>query len=186
MLAGIAQDQGLKPEALEIWFADEARIGQKNKITRRWARRGTRPIAPQDQRYASTYIFGAVCPQQGKGAALVLPQCNTEAMSLHLAEIATKVSPGRHAVLLLDQAGWHLSAALTVPPNITLLPLPPKCPELNVMENVWQFMRDNWLSNRIFAAYDDIVAHCCEAWNKLIDQPWRIISIGMRDWAHRY
>ncbi len=73
-----------------------------------------------------------------------------------------------------------------MPPNITLLPLPPKCPELNVMENVWQFMRDNWLSNRVFATYDDIVAHCCEAWNKLIDQPWRIISIGIRDWAHQY
>jgi hypothetical protein len=108
----IAQDQGLKPEDLEICYADEARIGQKNKITRRWARRGTRPIVPQDQRYASTYIFGAVCPQQGKGAALVLPYCNTEAMSLHLAEIAAMVRPGRHAVLLLDQAAWHLSTAL--------------------------------------------------------------------------
>jgi transposase len=107
-------------------------------------------------------------------------------MGLHLAEIATMVSAGRHAVLLLDQAAWHLSAALAVPPNITLLPLQPKCPELNVMENVWQFMRDNWLSNRVFATYDDIVAHCCEAWNKLIDQPWHIISIGMRDWANRY
>ena len=63
---------------------------------------------------------------------------------------------------------------------------PAKCPELNVMENIWQFMRDNWLSNRIFAGYEDIVAHCCEAWNTLIDQPWRIISIGMRDWANRY
>lgn len=78
-------------------------------------------MAPQDQRYASTYIFGAVCPQQGKGAALVLPQCNTEAMNLHLAEIAIMVSPGRHAVLLLDQAGWHLSdalAVLTFPPEL--------------------------------------------------------------------
>jgi transposase len=103
-----------------------------------------------------------------------------------LAEIATMVRPGRHAVLLLDQAAWHLSAALTVPSNITLLPLPPKCPELNVMENVWQFMRGNWLSNRVFATYDDIVAHCCEAWNKLIDQPWCIISIGMRDWIPQY
>ena len=54
------------------------------------------------------------------------------------------------------------------------------------MENVWQFMRDNWLSNRVFGTHDDIVAHCCEAWNNLINQPWRIISIGMRDWAHRY
>ena len=92
---------------------------------------------PHDQRYASTYIFGAVFPQRGKGAALVLPYCSTEATSLHLAEIVTMVRPCHHAVLLLDQAVWHLSAALTVPPNITLLPLPPKCPELNVMENVW-------------------------------------------------
>ena len=107
-------------------------------------------------------------------------------MSLHLAEVATTISPGRHAVLLLDQAGWHMSADLNVPDNITLLPLPPKCPELNVMENVWQFMRDNWLSNRIFQSYDDIVDHCCHAWNKLTAQPWRIMKIGLRDWAHRY
>ncbi|MCA3413159.1 MAG: hypothetical protein INF84_01040 [Roseomonas sp.] len=72
-LAGIAQDQGCDLGAIEVWFADEARIGQKNGITRRWARRGTRPSAPREQRYASTYIFGAVCPQEVKGAALVLP-----------------------------------------------------------------------------------------------------------------
>ena len=97
------------------------------------------------------YIFGAVCPREGKGAALVLPFCNTAGMSLHLAEIARMVEPGRHAVLLLDQAGWHLSADLKLPANITVLPLPAKCPELNVMENVWQFMRDNWLSNNVNA-----------------------------------
>jgi hypothetical protein len=148
--------------------------------------RGTRPAAPQDQRTASTYIFGAVCPKDRKGAALVLPFCNTAAMNLHLAEVSSLVAPGKHAVMLLDQAGWHLSTMLDMPANITLLPLPPKCPELNVMENVWQFIRDNWLSNRIFQAYDDIVGHCCDAWNKLVDQPWRIMSIGMREWAHRY
>jgi hypothetical protein len=145
-LAGVAEDQATDLNALDIWFADEARIGQKNKLTRRWARRGTRPSAPQDQRYASTYIFGAVCPQDAKGAALVLPFCNSSAMTLHLAEISAMVSLGKHAVLLLDQAGWHLSGEVAVPANITLLPLPPKCPELNVMENVWEFMRDNWLS----------------------------------------
>jgi transposase len=122
----------------------------------------------------------------GKGAALVLPFCNTAGMSLHLAEIAHMVEPGRHAVLLLDQAGWHLSAAVDVPVNITLLPLPAKCPELNVMENVWQFMRDNWLSNRVFTDHDNIVDHCCYHWNRLIEQPWRIMSIGMREWAHRF
>lgn len=185
-LAGIAREQSVGLDAVEIWFADEARVVQKNSITRRWARRGTRPSAPQDLRYASTYIFGAVCPQDGKGAALVLPFCNTAAMNLHLAEIGTMVTPSKHAVLPLDQAGWHLAAEVAVPNNITLLPLPPKCPELNVMETVWQFMRDNWLSNRIFQDHDDIVAHCCHAWNALIDQRWRIMSIGRRDWAHEF
>jgi hypothetical protein len=74
-------------------------------------------------------------------------------MNLHLAEIAAAVAPGAHAVLILDQAGWHVSAKLIVPPNITLVPLPPKCPELNPIENVWQYMRANWLSDRIFDAY---------------------------------
>lgn len=120
-------------------------------------------MAPQDQLYASTYISAASCPRDGKDAALILPHCNTEEMSLHLAEIATMVSPARHAVLLRDQGGWHHSAVLTVPPNTILLPLPPKCPELNVMKNVSQFMRDSWLSDLIFAGYDDIVANCCEA-----------------------
>jgi transposase len=115
-----------------------------------------------------------------------MPKCNTFAMDLHLAEIAKNVARGAHAVLLLDQAGWHTTDKLVVPENITLLPLPPKCPELNPTENVWQFLRDNYLSNRVFKSYDDIVDHCCDAWNKLVDQPWRIMSIGLRDWAHGF
>jgi transposase len=106
-------------------------------------------------------------------------------MNLHLAEIATEVAPGAHAVLLIDQAGWHLSSRLLVPPNITLVALPPKCPELNPVENVWQFMRDNWLSNRIFTSYNDLLDHCCDPWKKLTNQPWTIMSIGLRDWAYR-
>jgi transposase len=186
MLDQIARDKGVDAANIEVWFGDQARVGQKNKITRRWAHRGTRPTAPHDQRTASTYIFGAICPAKGKGAALVLPRCNTAAMSLHLAEIAAAVTPGAHAALLVDQAGWHLSHKLVVPPNLTLVPLPPKCPELNAIENVWRFMRDNWLSNRVFRSYTDILNHCCHAWNKLVEQPWRIMSIGLRQWAHRF
>jgi len=116
----------------------------------------------------------------------VLPLCNSKAMNLHLAEIAKDVAPGRHAILLLDQAGWHTSPKLEIPVNITLLPLPAKCPELNPVENVWEFMRGNWLSNRIFKSYGDLLDHCCESWNKLTDQPWRIMSIGTRKWAHGF
>jgi DDE superfamily endonuclease len=99
----IAHAKGIGRDKVEIWFADEARIGQKNKITRRWALRGTRPAAARDQRTASTYIFGAICPTDGKGAALVLPTCNTHAMNLHLTEISASVAPGAHAAILLDQ-----------------------------------------------------------------------------------
>ena len=113
-----------------------------------------------------------------------MPRCNTEAMNLHLAEIATQIAPGAHAVLLVDQAGWHLSGRLIVPPNITLIPFPAKCPELNPHENIWQFLRDNWLSNTVFENYDAIVDAACDAWRKLIAQPETITSIGMRDWAH--
>lgn len=88
-------------------------------------------------------------------------------------------------MLLLDQAGWHGARDLVVPDNATLLPLPPRSPELNPVENVWQFMRDYWLSNRVFAFYADILDHCCHARNTLMDQPWRVMSLGLRRWAHR-
>ena len=97
-------------------------------------------------------MFGAICPQKGKGAGLVLPYCDTQAMATQLEEVSRAVDPGAHAVLMLDQAGWHVSPKLKVPGNITLLPLPPRSPELNPVETVWQFVRDNWLSNRIFAS----------------------------------
>jgi hypothetical protein len=169
---------------VEIWWQDEARIGQKNKITRRWAAKGTRPRAPHDQRTAWAYIFGAICPAQGKGAGRVLPWRNTHAMNSHLQEISAAVAPDAHAVLIVDQAGWHMTPKLKTPKNITILPLPARAPELIPVENVWQFMRDTRLSNRVFKNYDDIVALCCEAWTKLINQPWRIMSIGMREWAN--
>lgn len=107
-------------------------------------------------------------------------------MQAHLQEISLHVAPGAHAVLLLDQAGWHLSPDLDVPENITIMALPSRAPELNPTENIWQFMRENWLSNRVFTNEADIVAHCCEAWNKLIERPWRIRSIGLRAWANGF
>ena len=103
-------------------------------------------LEPGTARHELLQDLGASAP------ALVLPRCDIPAMNLHLAEIATKIAPRAHAVLVLDQAGWHMSSRLVVPANITLAPLPPKCPERNPVENLWQFMRDNWLSNRVFTS----------------------------------
>src|ERR1700677_447731 len=169
---------------VEIWFEDEARIGQKNGQVRQWARRGTRPRQPADQRYDNACLFGAICPARGVGAALVLPYADADMMQLHLDEISRNVAEGAHAVLILDRAGWHTTGKLDVPDNITPIFLPSRAPELNPVENVWQYLRQNWLSNTVFENYDAIVDAACKAWRNLIAQPETITSLGMRDWAH--
>ena len=123
---------------------------------------------------------------RGVGAALMLPKANTSNMQRHLDEISQNVAARAHAVVLMDRAGWHKTDKLKLPKNLTIILLPSRAPELNPVENIWQFIRDNWLSNRVFQSYDQIVALCCEAWNRLINQPWTIMSIGMRKWAHRF
>ena len=143
-------------------------------MTRVWAERGSRPAAPRDRRYAWAYMFGAVCPARGIGAALVLPFANAEMMNLHRHEIS----------LTIDGAGWHQTGdKLCVPDNITLLHLPPCSPKLHPVENVRAYLRSNKPSNRIFDTYDTIVDACCDAWNRLAAQPERITSIGTRSWA---
>jgi hypothetical protein len=160
------------------------RIGQKNGIVRQWARRGSRPRQPADQRYESAYLFGAICPARGVGAALALPYADTQAMQLHLDEIGRTVARGAHAVLLLDRAGWHTTGHLVVPKNLTLVLLPSRAPELNPVETVWQYLRANWLSNRVFESYEAIIEAACEAWCNLLAEPGTITSISLREWAH--
>jgi len=139
----------------------------------------------RDHRRTSVYLFGAVCPERGIGAAVVLPQVNAEAMNIHLAEISRNVAAGAHAVLVLDQAGWHTSPKLQVPENISLLPLPlpPYAPELNPVEQVWAYLRANFLSHRVWNSYNAIVGACCDAWNKLTNTPERLASITRRIWT---
>src|SRR4051794_31802757 len=168
---------------VEIWFQDEARVGQQGPLPRVWARRGPRPRAPRDRRYAWAYLFGAVCPERAVGAALVLPYADTEATGLHLAEIGRHVTPGAHGVVVLDGAGWHAAGGLAVPENLTLLPLPRYSPELNPVENVWEYLRQNKLGLRVWPDYEAIVATCCDAWNWLVAAPDRLASITRREWA---
>src|SRR3954452_23529181 len=159
------------------------RLGQKNPGTRRWARRGTRPRALNDLRTKSAYLFGAICPKRGTGAAVVMPRADTQAMQHHLDEIARNLAPKAHALVMLDQAGWHTTEKLRLPENLSLLPLPPKSPELNPVENGWQLLRQNKLSNRIFDNYHTIVIAARQAWNSLIADPARITSSGIRPCA---
>lgn len=103
-------------------------------------------------------------------------------MQLHLNEIAQAIPPSRHAVILLDRAPWHTTLKLELPKNISLLPLPAVSPELNPVEQVWKWLRERELSNRVFNNYEDIVEACCTAWNLFASLPHVITSIGSRDW----
>ena len=105
-------------------------------------------------------------------------------MQLHHDEISRHVAKGAHAVPLLDRAGWHTTRKLNAPKNITPIFLPSRSPKLNPVENIWQYLRANWLSDRVLETYDAIIDAACDAWRKLIAQPQTITSIGMHDWAH--
>ena len=118
------------------------------------------------------------------GAGLALPFADTEAMQLHIDEIARHVAKGAHAVLLMDRAGWHTTPKLVWPKNITPILLPSRAPELNPVENVWQFLRANFLSNRVFETYDAIIEAACEAWNKLLANTQHHHINRNARWAH--
>lgn len=159
------------------------RVGQKNSLVYQWAKRGSRPRQPKDQRYANAYVFGAVCPGRDTGIALIMPYADTDAMQAHLDAIGHAVAPDAHALIILDKAGWHTTHRLRTPTNITLVPLPPACPELNAAENVWQYLRQNYLGNRVFENYTTILDACQDAWRKLLAETGRINSIAHRQWA---
>ena len=159
-------------------------MGQQGTLTYVWADKGSRPSVPRDCRRTWAYIFGAVCPARSTGAALVLPCADKAAMALHLAEISQAVAPGAHAVVIVDGAGWHKpGGALRLPDNISFLVLPPYSPELNPQENIWQYLRQNYLASRVFNTYTAIVDACCDAWNALMAQPAVVASIATRTWA---
>jgi hypothetical protein len=100
-----------------------------------------------------------------------LPHAVTDMMQLHLDEISRNATEGAHAVLLLDRAGWHTTNKLDVPDNITPIFLPSRAPELNPVENVRQYLRQNLLSNTVFENYDAIIDATCAAWLNLTAEP---------------
>lgn len=143
-----------------------------------------RPRVIRQQQYQYAYLFGAVCPAQDKAVGLVMPQVNTQAMQSHLRLIAKQVPAGRHAVVILDRAGWHTTAKLKNYTHLSLRFLPPASPELNPTEQVWQQLRDRFLANRCFADYEDIVNSSCKAWNQFVSEPERIRKLCTREWAN--
>jgi len=170
---------------LQVWCQDEAREGQKGRTGRRWFHRGQRPPGRCDKRFKSTYIFAAVRPGTDEGFALILPEATTETMSVFLEEFAKTIPDDVHVAMLLDQAGWHGAKALRVPEKITLVPLPPYSPELNPAEPVWLYMRNRFLSFRVYSGLDAIEHALGAGWNTLRAERGRLTSITGFPWIRQ-
>ena len=136
-----------------------------------------RPPGLADKRFENVYLFAACRPGTDQAFALALPEATTASMGLFLARFAQELAPGVHAVLLLDRAGWHVARGLSVPANVTLLPLPPYSPELNPVERVWLYLRERYLSHRVLDGYAALLEAACRAWNALLGEPGRLTSL---------
>ena len=167
-------------DSLEVWFQDEARVGQQGRLTRTWGEKGKRLRISKDMRFDYTYIYGAVCPERDVGEAIVISQVGKEAMQKHLDAISDRIPKDRHGVIVMDRAPWHRS--LKVPLNMTIVHLPSYSPELNPQENIWEYLKNNFLSNKIFENLEDITNACCDAWNNLCQETGRIRTVANRKW----
>ena len=146
---------------------DEARFGQQGTLTRVWARKGTRPTAVKQTRYEWVYLYAAVEAATGHSVALQAPHVNTGTMNVFLTMLAAELAPLDHAVLIMDQAGWHKARKLVVPDTITILYLPPYSPELNPVERLWAYLRSHYLSNRAYEGYQHLLEAGAAAWQQL-------------------
>jgi len=135
-----------RPDA-HVFFFDEGRFGFKPTTGRRWARKGERPIVVVRPGYQNFYVYTAVSPMTGEEVSLFLPWVNTSMMNLFLAYLGQALGE-RQCVLVMDQAGWHVSEGLKPPSNIELIFLPPYSPELNPVERLWQRLKRHSLRNR--------------------------------------
>jgi hypothetical protein len=123
------------------------------------------------------YLFAACRPGTEDAFALALPRADAGTMGVFLEHFSRHLAPKVHAVLILDQAGWHDERALSVPANITLLPFPSASPQLNPVERIWLYLRERYLSHRVLDDYDALLDATCRAWNKLVDETGRLATL---------
>ena len=135
----------------------------KNTTTKIWAEKGSRPSVVRQQQFISTHIYGAVCPATGQTEALISPILSMEMMQNHLQLISDATPKGRYAVVIMDRASWHSGKIVRRFNNLSVLHLPPYSPELNPIEQVWSWLRQNDLANFAFKDYEDIVEQVIRA-----------------------
>src|SRR5512142_291490 len=164
-------------EEVQVWNQDEARFGQQGTRTRVRARKGSRPRRVRQNGRESLYVLTAVCAASGAAMGLIMPELNAAVVNLFLEQFARQLAPGVHAVLLWDNAGYHVSKDLVVPSNVSLIGLLPYSPELNPVENLWHYLRAHYWSHGVYPDYDTLLAVATETWRKVCLDPEKVRSI---------
>jgi hypothetical protein len=169
--------QAIKPHGgrVHLFFMDEARFGQQGTTTRVWAKKGSRPTVVKQTRYEWVYLYAAVEPATGASVALQAPQVDTGTMNVFMGMLSDELGPDDHAVVIMDQAGWHTSKGLLVPDNVTVRCLPPYGPELNPVERLWGYLRSHHLSNRAYEDYRHLLDASAQAWQQLTPETLRSV-----------
>jgi transposase len=141
----------------KIMFFDEGRFGTMTSIRRKWSLKGSKCEVKIKQGYKNFYVYSSLCPESGEIFSLYLPRVNTKMMNIYLEELSNYFSREK-LILIMDCAGWHKSKDLKVPDNIEIEYLPPYSPELNPVERLWKWLKNNTIHNRIFEKLEDIMA----------------------------
>ena len=166
-------------ENVRLMFEDEAGFGRINKPKYCWCFPGLRPIVPCHHIREYRYAYGAVEPLTGESFFLVLPNSNTDCMSVFLLELS-KAYKDDLILLCLDQASWHTAKTLVIPENIRLFFLPPATPEMNPIEHIWKEIRKRGFRNEIFKTLEKVIERLCETICSLSCDTIR--SITGRNW----
>ena len=162
-------------------FQDEARFGRMQNPQRAWAPPGVRPLVSTEIVREYSYAYAAVSPHDGVLDSLVLPDVNAERMSLFLAEVAER-HRDEFVLMVLDRAGWHIAGDLMVPERMRLYPLPARSPELNPAEDIWDELREKWLSNRLFDCQEAMDRQVATGLATLERDPKRVASLAGFAW----
>ena len=161
---------------IKLFFQDEGRFGRINNIKKCWVPKKDRAIVGQQIIRQYTYAFTAVCPETGENYSLILPWADTDAMNIFLSGFSKEYERYR-VVMTMDKAGWHRSNDLKIPDNITFLFLPPYSPQLNPVENIWDYIREQKeFNNHTFNSLDEVIDNLPFSLNKFFTKLIKIES----------
>ena len=174
----------LKKKPIRVLFQDEARFGRIDNPQKCWAKKGIRPKVHKQIIREYTYLYGAFCPQKGKSETLILPKMNSHCMNIFLYEISQRY-PKEIILMVMDGAPCHTEGEkLIIPDNITILKLPPYCPQLNPAENMWDEIREKFFGNISFSSLSDMENQLVRACLYYDQSPQTVSSICNWNWMN--